>query len=180
MEKCANEHVLITKEENGQKIVFIPQIIFKGKRTIDWNEVEKYLLRYVGDMVEITETKEVIYIGKDFPDEYKGSEYTRKIKGSAYGKVKANLVQGIHEIVEVATNKRKNENKKNKHAKTAKYGWYRYDTRFALPVVSIENKLEGFNVYSAALVVRHAVNNRLYLYDIQKIKKETYLPTMDI
>ncbi len=58
----------------------------------------------------------------------------------------------------------------NKHIKDAKYGWYSYVTRFALPVYG---DIERYNVFRAILLVRHAEDKRLYLYDIMKIKKET-------
>lgn len=38
MEKLNN--VLVAKDVNGNKVVVIPQVIFKGKRTIPWDEVE--------------------------------------------------------------------------------------------------------------------------------------------
>lgn len=47
-----------------------------NKQNIDWKEVEKYLECYVGELVEITESKDIIYIGSKFPDEYSGSRPT--------------------------------------------------------------------------------------------------------
>ena len=46
-------NVLVAKDVNGDKVVVIPQVIFKGKRTIPWDEVEQYLLRYVGKIFEV-------------------------------------------------------------------------------------------------------------------------------
>lgn len=37
----------------------------------------------------IVETKDIVYIGINFPDEYKGSKYTRHLKGAS-AKAKAN------------------------------------------------------------------------------------------
>ena len=37
-------------------------------------------------------------------------------------------------MIEIATSKVGEENKKSKYSRHAKNGWYRYDTRFALPV----------------------------------------------
>ena len=34
-------------------IVLIKDIIFKGKRNINWNEVEKYVKEYVGSCYEV-------------------------------------------------------------------------------------------------------------------------------
>ena len=65
----------ITLDKNSNKVVVLPEIIFSNKQNIDWNEVERYLERYVGELVEIAETGDIIYLGKDFPDEYASSKY---------------------------------------------------------------------------------------------------------
>ena len=70
-------------------IVLIKDIRFKGKRNINWNEVEKYVKEYVGSCYEVIETSDKIYIGSDFPNELKGSEDTKRLKGA---KAKANLL----------------------------------------------------------------------------------------
>ena len=59
---------------NGEKIVLINDIRFKGKKREDWKEVESYLKEYVGEFYEIEETSEKIFISSSFPDEYAGSE----------------------------------------------------------------------------------------------------------
>ena len=146
-----------------------------GKRTISWKKVEEYLLCYVGEMVEIAETKDIIYIGKDFVDEFSGSIYTRSLRG-ALAKAKANMVQGIPELIEIAAEKRWAKDYQNKHKKKAEKGWYRYNTRFALPVTDERGKTLRYNIYQAVLIVRYAADDKLYLYDIQKIKKETSNP----
>ena len=179
MDKNSNQ-LRISLNEHGEKIVVIPQIIFKGKRSIDWNDVERYLKKYIGTIIEIAETKDLIYIGNDFPSEYKGSEHTQSIRKSSRGKIKANLTQVIAEIVAIATNRRWQENKKEKHNKRAKNGWYRYDTRFAMPVINELGEIETLNRYKATIIVNFAENGKLYLYDIQNIKKETSPPTQDI
>lgn len=70
------EKLVIKHDEEGNKVVFIPDIIFANKQNIDWNDVEAYLEQYVGETVEMTESKDIIYLGKDFPDEFAGSKYT--------------------------------------------------------------------------------------------------------
>lgn len=167
-------NVLITVDGNGDKIVIIPQIIFSGKRSISWKEVEEYLIRYVGNICEITETEDIIYIGKDFVDEYANSNYTQNLRGAL---AKANLVQGVPELIEIATTKRWNEDFEKRHKKKAEKGWYRYNTRFALPVTDDEGKFVRYNVFRAVLIVRYAADEKLYLYDIQNIKKETSKPS---
>ena len=52
----------IALDENGNKVVVLPDIIFSNKQNIDWDEVEKYLKRFVGEIVEIVETGDVVYL----------------------------------------------------------------------------------------------------------------------
>lgn len=49
------------------------------------------------------ETGDIIYIGIDFPDEYKGSMYTKRLKGTN-AKAKANAAQGILEMLQTLCN----------------------------------------------------------------------------
>ena len=63
-----------------------------------------------------------------------------------------------------------------KHNADAKFGWYRYDTRFAIPVYDDNMELERYNVFKARMLVRHAQDGKLYLYDILRTKKETSKP----
>ncbi len=123
----------------------------------------------------ITETKDIVFIGKDFPDEYTGSKYTRSLKG-ARAKAKANIVQCIEQIVEIAEDKRFKENYKSKHSTDAAKGWYYYTVRFAIPIFENEKRTDNYNIYSACLVINHASNGKLYLYDIIDIKKEASNP----
>ena len=100
-----NRKISVIEDLEGKKTVFIHDIRFKGKRAINWKEVEK--------------------------------------------------------------------NRKEKHDKDARYGWYSYESRFALPVFGGNEEIERYNVFHVALLVRHDQNGRKYLYDIMKIKKET-------
>ena len=65
------------------------------------------------------------------------------------------------------------ENFKEKHNKDAKYGWYKYISRFALPVYCEGEEIERYNVFRVVMIVRHAEDEKMYLYDIMNIKKET-------
>ena len=114
----------------------------------------------------------ISYIGTDLPDEYSGSNYTKHMKGMIV-KAKANAAQAIPEMIEIATSKTFEDNKKNKHSRHAKHGWYRYDTRFALPVYDENGEVGRYNVFSARLLIRHASSGKMYLYDVLEIKKET-------
>ena len=167
---------LVIRDDNNKKMVVIPHVVFKGKRSISWKQVEQYLISYVGKLFEVSETKDLIYIDKSFADEDAGSVYTQKLRG-ALPKVKANMSQGIPEMIEIATEKRWKEDFQGKHKKRAGKGWFRYNTRFALPVVNEKGDILEYNVYQAVLIVRYSSDEKLYLYDIQNIKKETRYPS---
>ena len=126
----------------------------------------------MGDVYTIDDSNDIIYIGADMPDEYTHSNYTRILKG-ANAKAKANAAQGLPEIIEIAVGKKFTENYKSKHNTDAMYGWYRYESRFALPVFSENGEIERYNVFNVIMVIRHARDGKLYLYDIMNIKKET-------
>ena len=64
---------------------------------------------------------------------------------------------------------------KDKHNKRAKFGWYRYDVRFAIPVYE-NDTLTRYNVFTGQLLVNHAENGKKYLYDILGIKKRNEKP----
>ena len=93
---------LVIRDDNNKKMVVIPHVVFKGKRSISWKQVEQYLISYVGKLFEVSETKDLIYIDKSFADEYACSVYTQKLRG-ALQKVKSNMSQGIPEMIEIAT-----------------------------------------------------------------------------
>ena len=148
----------VVQDDEGKRIVVIHNIQFKGRQNIDWDSVENYIRRYIGQFVEIMDTGDIVYLGKDLADEYSGSKYTEKLKGG-FAKAKANATQGIPVLLQCA-----------------KFGWYRYDSRFALPVYAEEGRVGRYNVYRAELIIRHAADHKLYLYDIINIKKETSTP----
>ena len=167
-----NRNVNIITDEEGNRIALIKDIRFRGKQNIDWRSVKAYLEGYMGDSYEISESAERVYIGKTLSDEFTGSEFTKSLKG-ANAKAKANAATAIPELIQIALNPKWQENKKEKHNEIAKYGWYRYDTRFALPVYDEYGEIERFNVFNASLLIRHALNGKKYLYDVTEIKKET-------
>ena len=172
MIKGRNINIINDADEN--KLVLVNDIRFKGKRKIDWDNVKLYLKEYVGTYYEIAESSEIVYIGNEFPEEFTESESRKALKG-ANAKAKANAATAIPELIQIASNPNYEENRKEKHAKKAKNGWYKYDVRFALPVYESEI-LVRYNIFSARLLVNHADNGKKYLYDILAIKKETSRP----
>ena len=58
--------VNVIEDLDGKKTVFIHDILFKGKRAVKWDEVEKYLRQYVGDILSLLMiAMKMIYIGAD-------------------------------------------------------------------------------------------------------------------
>ena len=162
-------------DAEGNQVVVINDLRFKRSKKVDWDVVESYLKEYIGVCTEIFDTNEMIYIGSDFPDEYSHSKDTKVLRGpNEYAKANASVA--IKELIQIASNKTFSENYKDKHSNKAKYGWYRYDTRFAIPKYDNDGELAGYNVFKGRLVIRHAQNGKLYLYDVLRIKKETSGP----
>ena len=64
------KNVNIVTEYDGNKVIIISDIRFKGKTREEWEEVEEYLKEYIGTCYEIAESADKIYIGKEFPDEF--------------------------------------------------------------------------------------------------------------
>ena len=173
--KLPTGNISVISDAEGKKVVVINDLRFKRSKNVDWNMVENYLKEYIGSCTEILDTNELIYIGSDFPDEYSHSKDTKVLRGpNEYAKANASVA--IRELIQIAANKTFSENKKSQHNSKAKYGWYRYDTRFAVPKYNNDGELTGYNIFKGRMVIRHAQDNKLYLYDILRIKKETSEP----
>ena len=129
-----DKKINVISDLEGNEIIIINDIRFKGKRRIDW-------------------------------------------ENGTNAKAKANATQGIPMLIQCATNRRWQENYKSKHNVDAKFGWYRFTTRFALPVYnSNSGELERWNIFRIEMLIRHAADGNLYLYDMVNIKKETSTP----
>ena len=170
-----NGNIEIIKDAEGKSLVIVNDIRFKGRQGIDWMEVEEYLKEYVGICYEIIESSEKVYIGADFPDEFCHSKDTKVLRG-ANAKAKANAAQAIGGLIQIASKKAFAEDYRKKHKNKAKYGWYRYDSRFALPVYTETGVLERYNIFSVRLLIRHDQDGCMYLYDVLRTKKETGKP----
>lgn len=173
---CINNKVNVIQDEQGRPIIIINDIRFAGRQGISWRDVEEYLWQYVDESFEIIETADVVYIGDDFPSEVKGSNDTMRLRG-AQAKAKANATTQLPMLLKYATNKRWQENFKEKHGIDAKYGWYRFTSRFALPVYLNDGGLDRYNIFRIEMLIRHASDEKLYLYDMVNVKKETGNPS---
>ena len=160
--KKNERNVSVIQGIDCNNIVVINDIIFKGKQSTNWKDVREYLKNYVGDFYTIASTGDIVYIGSDLSNEYIGSKYTHSIKGMN-AKTKSNAAQGIPELIEIAVGKHFRENNEEKHWRNAKFGWYRYDSRFALPIYDEVGEIDRYNVFHASLIVRHS-EDKNYIY----------------
>ncbi len=172
---AVSNNVSVIKDAVGNRVVLINDLRFKGKTKEEWDEIEDYLKAYIGTYYEITETAEKIYIGKDFPDEFTHGKDKIVLKGPNL-KAKANASLAIGELIQISDNKSTAIDYSNKHGNKAKYGWYRYDTRLALPVYDDRGNVQRYNIYKLRMLVRHDEDGKLYLYDFLRTKKETSSP----
>ena len=173
--ESANSNINVITDVDGRKVVLINDIRFKSRRNINWNEIEEYLKEYIGCFFEIEESSEKIYIGGDFPDEFVHSNDTIHLQG-ANEKAKANMVTAIGDLIQIATKKMAYPDYVGKHKTKAKHGWYRYDTRFGIPMYDESGELKNYNIFTTRMLVRCDANGKLYLYDFVRTKKETSSP----
>ncbi len=171
-----DRNVDIITDANGNKIVMINDKRFKGQDKKDWDEIEEYLMQFVGECYEIEASSDIIYIGKDFPDEFSNSKQRISLKG-ANRKAKANAAQGIPELIKIAVDPVYEVNKEYKHDQDARYGWYRYWVRFGIPVFDDKtDEIVRYNIFRARMLVRYSEDGNKYLYDFLAIKKENEQP----
>lgn len=171
MRNSYDEKVNILEDSNHNQIVQINKIVFNGKQHIDWKAVEEYALRYINEICVIRLDGAPIHIDRKFADEFTGSIDTKRLRGAS-AKAKANAIQGIKELLEIGNNPRHIHNYEKKHEHDARLGWYRYDSRFSLPVCE-NQKIIRYNVFKITMLIRQAEDGRKYLYDMVNIKKET-------
>lgn len=91
-------------------------------------------------------------------------------------KAKANITPTIGELIQIASEKAQYPDYNNKHGAKAQFGWYRYNTRFGIPVYDEDGNLERYNIFSTRMLVRCDADGKLYLYDLVRTKKETSKP----
>ena len=65
--------------------------------------------------------------------------------------------------MEIAQGNNYKKNNEGKHNRNAKFGWYRYDSRFALPVYGDDGEIERYNVFHASMIVRHSENGKIFI-----------------
>ena len=84
-------------------------------------------------------------------NEFASSNDRIRLKG-ANEKAKANMITAVGEVIQIATNRAEYLDYNNKHKSKAKHGWYRYDTRFGIPVYGEKGNLTGYNIFSTRIL----------------------------
>lgn len=155
-------------DSNNNPVVLIEENIFKGKTGKTHNIIAQYIAEHIGEVYTIIESGQKVYIGKDLSGEYTQSEYTKWLLRNRKKllNVKNQAAQGLGEMIEIATDREWEKNRKEKHAVEAKYGWYNYSSRFA-----VDTGNETTDIYTVRLKIRNDANGKKYLYDILDIKK---------
>ena len=112
-----------------------------------------------------------VYAGKDLPSEYKGSEYTLGMH-RGLREVKMQAATNLDEMLLLAEDGEWRENVKEKHGKDTQNGWYRYKTRFAVPVLNARKAVDHYAVYGGVLLIRNDADGKSYLYDMVDVEKK--------
>lgn len=154
---------------DGAHYVLVENPMTKAQLS-NYQTVADYIADHIGEAYTILESGQKVYIGKDLPNEYTQSQYTKRILQTSKLTAKNKAVSNLGEMIEIASNRRW---EKTRHAenKDAPYGMYRYDTTFAFPVQGGES----YKAFNAELVIRNASDGKKYLYDIVSIKENTGL-----
>ena len=144
---------------NGNDIVWIEDNIMKENKGEPTRQfIANYIAEHIGEVYTIIESGQGVYIGKDLPGEYTQSKYTTNIlkNNSRILKAKNRAAASLGEMIEIGTNRRW-EKTKHPNSKDAKYGMYRYDTRFGFPVTNRNGEITHANVYKGNINITEEV-----------------------
>lgn len=164
---------LLAIDNQGNKVVVMYEDVLKGATGSPHQIVANQIAAHIGEYYTIFESGQKVFIGEDLPGEYTQSKYTQNLlkRDLKTLKVKNKASQNFGEMIEIATNRRW-EKAKHTTNKDAKYGFYRYTTKIAVPIFDNSGAVVNANIYKADLLIRNASDGRKYLYDITEIKKE--------
>lgn len=173
-EAIGNEKNLfsIKTDSNGDEVAVIDTKTF-SRNTKDLKaSIAQLIKQHIGDYYTIIENGNKIYIGNDLPGEYTYSKTAQNLRKSNMA-IKGNIAHNLKEMIEIATNETWEANRKAKHSIDAKHGWYRYDSKAAIPIFDSQKNIVSYQLYDVKLLIRHDNNGKKYLYDIMDIKKST-------
>lgn len=160
----AKAEIVYNKDGSFNKVK-IKENIFenKGNKSIA-QTIKQYLTKHIGEYADIIESGQRVYLGEDLPGEYTYSKSAQSLNKTEL-LAKGRATSGLKEIINNATNRQYEPNRKDKHNVDAKYGFYRYDTTFAFEHNGKEQN------YTGTILIRNDADGKKYLYDILNIKK---------
>ena len=147
----------------------IDEDIFKNSKEKSIQKtIKEYLKNHIGEVYTIIESGQKVYLGEDLPNEYAYSKSASSLPLPSK-MAKGRATSNIGELIEIATNRKWEKSEKIKHQKDAKYGFYKYDTKFSFDHNGQEK------IYDATLLIRNDADGKKYLYDILNIKPQKKL-----
>ncbi len=159
------KYSVIYNEDGSFNRVKIDDDIFENNKQKSINNtIKDYLEENINEYANIIESGQKVYLGKDLPSEYAFSKSSQNLP-LPNKLAKGRASSGLKEIIENASNRIYEKNQKIKHNIDAKYGFYKYDTKFSFDHKGKEQ------IYSGTIVIRNDANGKKYLYDITNIKK---------
>ncbi len=173
------ESYSITKA-NGNDVVWIDDNILKNKpNDVSFTDYIKNILATSLDdngtyLNSLPESGAEIYAHEDLPEEFTGSVYTKFLRNRKQDRFRAKMrtATSLRELIQIATD-RSWERAIHSENKDAKYGIYKYKSRFAFPEIESSGETSGVGAYTCDLVIINASDGKKYLYDIQNIKEDT-------
>lgn len=164
-DKSNESHEVVYKENGSFDRVKIKENIFENNNGKSITRtIKDYLVEHIGEYADIIESGQRVYLGEELPGEYAHSKSMQSLP-IAQKLAKGRVLPGIKEIINNATNRQYEANRKTKHNTDAKYGFYRYDTKFSFDYNGKEH------IYAGTILIRNDANGKKYLYDVTNIKK---------
>lgn len=114
-----------------------------------------------------------VYANEDLSGEFTNSKYTKRLRNKKHDKfyAKMKLAKSLDELVKIATG-RNWEKAIHAENKDAKYGIYKYKSRFAFPNINDMGEVKSVSAYTCDVLIINASNGKKYLYDVLNIKED--------
>ena len=173
------KYSIVESKKDGNIFVLIEENVFDAMMPDDkaYEYIKEFIAAEIGNNYKIFGEEKPVFIGKDLPNEFTQSEYTRQIKSKRLDLLNAKnqVANNLDEALYISSFIEWGANRKKKHKHDAKYGFYKYSTTFG-----IKQKNDRVRLFKANMLIRHAEDGNMYLYDVVDIKKAGSLLVSDI
>ena len=142
--------IIYNQEGKFDRLKILNNIFDDRKEKSISKTIKDSVKEHIGKYTYIRESGQRIYLGKDFPNEFVFSKYSQNISKETK-LAKGRMVSGLLELIENATNREYTNEKKPKHIKDAKFGFYKYEIKFSFE----QNQKE--RIYSGTLLIRKSL-----------------------